>query len=464
MTSSNSLKKLVSIGAAMLLAIGGSLVAAQPASAALALDGFNTGTVGSLRVGDVKTFTTILYTDGPTGISPTGSTYQWLSCTGTQGASAQPTGCTNATGAGATTLSYTVVLADLGKYVGLQVVSTFASYPTTTNYLVGTVPVAAAPAAPTLSAGSSTGVGNTGVTLSYSSDMVGNYSYSVRAAASSAPTAIYLAASTWGVLDLKHGQGAIMSPGTHTLPISGLTAGTDYVAYVVLAGAYGNSNVLSISFTTTGATPVSPTTPTTPTPVAEESKPLPVWAAPILKEVPHLSKTLNTDGGKVALTDGDFSGLKSVTIGGKPVAFSTDAKGDVSIPVPAGKAGTSADLVVTFAGGSMVIQDGIKYVAPTDVASVPESTVAGFTKKSTKVSGALAASILYAAQVDHKATSIVCNGYAASQAGVALATARAQAACDYATGAYANLTKATVAVVVNKAKAKSAALGIKVYH
>jgi hypothetical protein len=198
--------------------------------------------------------------------------------------------------------------------------------------------------------------------------------------------------------------------------------------------------------------------------VTEESKPLPVWAAPILKQIPTLSKTLNTDGGKVSLTDGDFSSLKTVTVGGKEVAFSTDAKGDVYIPIPAGKAGTTADLVVTFTGGKMVIQDGIKYVAPTDVAKVAEAGVAGFKANSSKVSGALAASILYAAQIDHKANAIACSGYAASKAQVALATARAQAACDYATGAYSNLTKSTVAVIVNKAKAKSASVGIKVYH
>jgi hypothetical protein len=206
------------------------------------------------------------------------------------------------------------------------------------------------------------------------------------------------------------------------------------------------------------------TTTTTTTTVPESAKPLPVWAAPILKQIPTLSKTLNTDGGKVSLTDGDFSSLKSVTVGGKEVTFSTDAKGDVNIPIPAGQAGTTADLVVTFTGGKMVIQDGIKYVAPTDVTKVPEAPVAGFKANSSKVSGDLAASILYAAQVDHKANAIACNGYAASQAQVALATARAQAACDYATGAYSNLTKSTVTVVVNKAKAKSAAVGIKVYH
>jgi hypothetical protein len=220
-----------------------------------------------------------------------------------------------------------------------------------------------------------------------------------------------------------------------------------------------SNGMSSYNTSTSGSTPpvVTPS-------VTEAAKPLPVWAAPILKQIPTLSKTLNTDGGKVSLTDGDFSSLKTVTVGGKEVTFSTDAKGNVNIPIPAGKAGTTADLVVTFTGGKMVIQDGIKYVAPTDVAKVAEAGVAGFKANSSKVSGALAASILYAAQIDHKANAIACSGYAASKAQVALATARAQAACDYATGAYSNLTKSTVAVIVNKAKAKSASVGIKVYH
>jgi hypothetical protein len=466
MTSSNTLKKLVSIGAAMLLAVGGSLVAAEPAHASLMLDGFNTGTIGSPRVGDTKTFATILYADGGTPVTPTGSTYQWLTCTGTTGTSSAPTGCSNSTGAGSTSLSYTVVSLDQGKYLGLQIVSTFASYAPATNYLVSVVPVAAAPSVPAVTPGTpaTSGLSDTGVTLNYSSDMVGNKAWSVREASSAAPTATYLGAWSWGAIDIKHGQGALMSSGSQTQAVTGLTAGTAYVAYLIVAGQYGNSNVQTFSFTTTGGSVVVATNPGSTAVVAESAKPLPVWAAPILKAIPTLSKTLNTDGGKVSLTDGDFSTLKTVTVGGKEVTFSTDAKGNVNIPIPAGAAGTTADLVVTFTGGKMVIQDGIKYVAPTDVAKVAEAGVAGFKANSSKVSGALAASILYAAQIDHKANAIACSGYAASKAQVALATARAQAACDYATGAYSNLTKSTVAVIVNKAKAKSASVGIKVYH
>jgi hypothetical protein len=197
---------------------------------------------------------------------------------------------------------------------------------------------------------------------------------------------------------------------------------------------------------------------------AESAKPLPVWAAPILKQIPTLSKTLNTDGGKVSLTDGDFSSLKSVTVGGQAVTYSTDAKGDVNIPIPAGKAGTTADLVVTFTGGKMTIQDGIKYVAPTDVSAVREAPIAGFAKNSTKINGVLAETIQYAAQLDKKANTVLCTGYAPSKAAVATVTAQATAACGYATKVNDQLVNKTVKVIVNAKLAKTAPVGIKVYH
>jgi hypothetical protein len=198
-------------------------------------------------------------------------------------------------------------------------------------------------------------------------------------------------------------------------------------------------------------------------PVAESAKPLPVWAAPILKAIPTLSKTLTTEGGKVSLTDGDFSSLKSVTVGGQAVVYSIDAKGDVNIPIPAGKAGTTADLIVTFTGGKMTIQDGIKYVAPLDIATVREAPIAGFKGKSTKINFALAEAIQYAAQLDKKATTVLCTGYAASKAAVATVTAQAEAACAYATKANDQLVNKSVKVVVNAKLAKTATVGIKVH-
>jgi hypothetical protein len=228
-----------------------------------------------------------------------------------------------------------------------------------------------------------------------------------------------------------------------------------------MSGAGGNSNLYTFAFTTTGTGSGSGATTTTVIP--ESAKPFPVWAAPILKAIPTLSKTLTTDGGKVSLTDGDFSSLKSVTVGGQAVVYSIDAKGDVNIPIPAGKAGTTADLIVTFTGGKMTIQDGIKYVAPLDIATVREAPIAGFKGKSTKITGDLAAAIQYAAQLDKKATTVLCTGYAASKAAVATVTAQAEAACAYATKANDLLVNKSVKVVVNAKLAKTTTVGIKVH-
>jgi hypothetical protein len=433
MTSSNTLKKLVSIGAAMLLAVGGSLVAAEPALAAPAVDNTQIPQFygASSIAGEAQEFQSGLWSD-----SPTAYVFDLYKCAANNTAIGS---CTYVSTANRTTqgsVFFTPTASEAGFY--LAVIMTVTSTGGTTvspayrNNNVIIVPKVVTFDANGGTAGTTTSLTGPSVTLPRSGVT----------AAGTFPTRVGCFMSGWSTTT---------SP-ANIINNQNYFPSVDVTLYAIWAGL--------------NCGPVAPltVTPVAATPVAESAKPLPVWAAPILKQIPTLSKTLNTDGGKVSLTDGDFSTLKTVTVGGKEVTFSTDAKGNVNIPIPAGAAGTTADLVVTFTGGKMVIQDGIKYVSPTDVAKVAEAGVAGFKANSSKVSGALAASILYAAQIDHKATAIACSGYAASKAQVALATARAQAACDYATGAYSNLTKSTVAVIVNKAKAKSAAVGIKVYH
>ena len=244
------------------------------------------------------------------------------------------------------------------------------------------------------------------------------------------------------------------SLGSYTYPVATF-AGKQVIFAQVLGMTIAYSSSVSGDITTVA--------PLVSSVVSEAAKPLPVWAAPILKQIPTLSKTLTTDGGKIALKDGDYSSLKSVTVGGKEVAYSIDAKGDVNIPVPAGKGGTTADLVVVFTGGKMTVQDGIKYVEPTNVAAVREAPIAGFKGNSTKITGALAETIQYAAQLDKKANTVLCTGYAASKAAVATATARAEAACGYATKVNDLLVNKKVTIVVNAKLAKTAAVGIKVY-
>jgi len=471
MTSSNTLKKLVSIGAAMLLAVGGSLVAAEPAHAGTAITAspvLETGVPGAhIQAGMMNLNFSV---PGCTlSGTPLLSEFSLTNVGGTQTIQSVSRGGF---------LSVTLSSVLLG---GEQLTLTYT--PGTLgcggSNTLGTVTFTdTAPAAPSFSGTQSINPEGATVTASpatVTSGTATKYWYvceSVKSAASATMTGAPIDAIS-GCTALFNTAATSSAANTNSISLSG----TYYVragsagSYTYPVVSFAGKQVLfaqvlgsTIKYTSSVSGDVVTTTPTTPTVISEEAKPLPVWAAPILKAIPTLSKTLNTDGGKVSLTDGDFSTLKTVTVGGKEVAFSTDAKGNVNIPIPAGAAGTTADLVVTFTGGKMVIQDGIKYVAPTDVAKVAEAGVAGFKANSSKVSGALAASILYAAQIDHKANAIACSGYAASKAQVALATARAQAACDYATGAYSNLTKSTVAVIVNKAKAKSASVGIKVYH
>jgi hypothetical protein len=119
---------------------------------------------------------------------------------------------------------------------------------------------------------------------------------------------------------------------------------------------------------------------------SESTKALPDWFAPLLKAFVDIDKNVGVAGGKLTLTNGNFSGLKTVTVAGVTVLFTLDSKGSVNIPVPAGKVGT-ADLALTFDSGTMNIQDAIKYVAPIDVATVPvrEISIAAGSAKITEV-------------------------------------------------------------------------------
>lgn len=199
-------------------------------------------------------------------------------------------------------------------------------------------------------------------------------------------------------------------------------------------------------------------------PVTEDKRPLPVWASNIVKSIPTLTKSLNTAGGAVSLTDGDYADLKSVTIGGKAVAFKIETTGNVSIPVPAGQAGKTADIVIVFAGGTMTVQDGIKYVAVTDVAKVIERPIA-IAAGAKKLTEAVADQIRQAAFANMTNTTVQCVAYASKNTAAAKAAAKLTAiqACGIAAAANPALKVSEVSVIVNKAKAKKQAVGIKVY-
>ena len=191
--------------------------------------------------------------------------------------------------------------------------------------------------------------------------------------------------------------------------------------------------------------------------------PAPVWQAPLVKQVPNLSKSLTTNGGQISLKDDSFTGLKSVTVGGKPVTVTVGSNGAVTIPVPAGQTG-SADLTLNFDSGTITIINGIKYVAPVDVAAVPVRDIS-IAAGTSKVNTTVADQVRQAAYANMANTAVQCVAYAANGTAAAKSAALATATqvCDLAIKANPNLQVTAVNVVVNKAKARKAGVGIKVY-
>ena len=278
---------------------------------------------------------------------------------------------------------------------------------------------------------------------------------------------LFITASSGGYANVAHSLTLDLTITYYAYPLSGsgmtrtaVTFTGNYVRWVEFINGY---EIATVTVPASGATTSTDSTDVT-DPVTEDKRPLPVWASNIVKSIPTLTKSLNTAGGAVALTDGDYADLKSVTIGGKAVTFKIESTGNVSIPVPAGQAGKTADIVIVFAGGTMTVQDGIKYVAQTDVATVVERPIA-IAAGAKKLTEAVADQIRQAAFANMTNTTVQCVAYASKNTVAAKAAAKLTAiqACGIAAAANPSLKVSEVSVIVNKAKAKKQAVGIKVY-
>jgi hypothetical protein len=324
-------------------------------------------------------------------------------------------------------------------------------------------------------------VGNSAVVTAgtYSNGSVmGNWEYCLTAKAAVTVASMNMMVSDCGPLFLTSSGGSNYSNVARTLT---LDLSTTYFARPL--GTFGNtllavdlsgkfvryqefvnsSQFMTATVPAAGGS-VTSTDSTDVTDVTEDQRPLPVWASNIVSSIPTLTKALVSTGGSVALTGGDYADLKSVTIGGKAVAFKIETTGNVNIPVPAGEAGKTADIVIVFAGGTMTVQDGIKYVAQVDVAKVAERPIA-IAAGAKKITEAIADQIRQAAFANPKNTHIQCVAYAANSSAKAQAAAKLTAvqACGIAAKANPALKISEVSVIVNKAKARQSAVGIKVY-
>lgn len=193
-------------------------------------------------------------------------------------------------------------------------------------------------------------------------------------------------------------------------------------------------------------------------------KPVPAAVQPLVPGFLALNKPMASLGGKVALSAGDFTGLVSAKIAGKSLDFILGNTGKITMTVPQGEAGKTADLHLTFNTGSIILQDAIKYVAPLNIAKVgvrPISIAAG----AKKISDGVADQIRQAAFANLKNDTIQCIAYSANNSSAATAAAKLTAvqACAVAVKANPDLKVADVVVVVDKLKARTQGVGIKVY-
>ena len=200
----------------------------------------------------------------------------------------------------------------------------------------------------------------------------------------------------------------------------------------------------------------------TPEQAKNQIKPLPVIVQPLVAALPSLSKPLVDAGGKVDVKSGDFTGLVSASISGKALDLTVGSTGSLTITVPNGLAGTTADLLLNFKSGTVILQDAIKYVAPVVVAQVPVRPVS-IKAGAKKLSATAADEIRHAAFANLKNNSIECVAYAASAATADSAKATAQQACDLAVKSNPDLVNTSVVVVIDKIKAATQGVGIRVY-
>ncbi len=237
------------------------------------------------------------------------------------------------------------------------------------------------------------------------------------------------------------------------------TSGLGSISASFTIPAYGGSSAPSVSAPSSNvARPLSPLQ------ARNMLKPVPAAVQPLVPAFLALNKPMASLGGSVALSAGDFTGLVSAKIANKSIDFILGKTGQITMTVPQGEAGKTADLVLTFNTGSIILQDAIKYVAPVVVANVPVRPVA-IKAGAKSISESAADDIRHAALANLKNDTIQCVAYSASNSASAKAAAQLTAvqACGVAVKANSDLKVAEVEVIVDKLKARTQGVGIKVY-
>jgi hypothetical protein len=450
MTSSNTLKKIVSVGAAMLFAIGGNLVAAEPALAATSIT-WDAGAGATMDATTQQTYVQSVTTGSPIATAP----------------SATKAGCVveqwqewrSGIMFSNVSFPYSPYGATLDLRPRWSCPNTLTTAPTAvlSGNLITVTP----------------GVWATtpdfgewkmcGLSVAAGSNSNGYFNNNAGGCDALYTSAMGMSRVTSTTVDLTstfyQSGGVVASLTGKKLVWVEFGSGSGVPSY------FANTAGIAIS----GITPAPAQSSVSARPLSAEQarntlKPVPAAVQPLVPGFLALNKPMASLGGKVALSAGDFTGLISAKIAGKSLDFILGNTGKITMTVPQGEAGKTADLVLTFNTGSIILQDAIKYVAPLDIAKVgvrPISIAAG----AKKISDGVADQIRQAAFANAKNDTIQCIAYSASNSSAAIAAAKLTAvqACGVAVKANPDLKVADVAVIVDKLKARTQGVGIKVY-
>lgn len=181
----------------------------------------------------------------------------------------------------------------------------------------------------------------------------------------------------------------------------------------------------------------------------------PAFQAPILNSLaPKMSAGFSSNGGKLVLKDVKPTDITSVTLNGKPVTIVASKSGS-ALKIPAGSA--AGDLKFTMADGTVIdVPNAVKITqSQVDPRLVDLNNLPTFKAGSVKVPSTITAALNKNKAIILDSANAKCVGYASSNTAAARATALARAAnvCGIITDMNENIDP-IVKVLVNKVVAK----------
>jgi len=460
----------------MVLAIAGSIVATQPATALSNLAAPSIS--GTSAVGSTLTTSNGMWDTVSTMVM-----YRWYRCdsslTSRQrigGPSGDPAGCT---GLSAYNSTYTLVQADQDKYIAALV--SYQSSTGSADWFSASTTQVAASSTPTCTIN---GVSQTGVTAAAStvSNLTSGSVFRYYFNGDDTLNNCSLPITSMAYIDTINGSqigstfyaGSVQSllTSTATRTYTQLVTGSTFSGVTVADGdVYQRRYFFNIgsspTLSTTGYFAITMTLypggvvtqggsqNNSVTAVVERSIPTSVFQAPILNSLaPKLSTGFSSNGGRLVMNDVKPADITSVMLNGKRVEV-VASKSGAALRIPAGSG--AGDLTFTMADGTVLTVANAVTIAQSQVdpKAVPLDSLPKFSGTSVVVPNAIKAVLNKNKEIILDSVNAKCVGYASSNtaASKAVALSRAANVCGVITDINENI-EPIIKVLVNKTVAK----------